>query len=81
MPKSFFSEKIDLIMKSRESMLSAVQIYNNPLILFKTESFIVLSLIAWTYLLHSYYRMQRIDYRYFTKNGSRKNILKIQTAV
>jgi hypothetical protein len=41
MPKLFFLEKIDLIMKSREAMLSAVQVYNNPLILFKTESFIV----------------------------------------
>jgi len=76
MPKSFFSEKIDLIMKSREAMLSAVQIYNNPLILFKTESFIVLSLIAWTYLLHSYYRAIDIDYRYFEKNGSRKRFVK-----
>jgi len=76
MSRAIFSEKIDLIMKSREAMLSAVQIYNNPLILFKTESFIVLSLIAWTYLLHSYYRAQRIDYRYFTENGSRKKYIK-----
>jgi hypothetical protein len=75
MPKSFFSEKIDLIMKSRKAMLSAVQIYNNPLILFKTESFIVLSLIAWTYLLHSYYRATGVDYRYFEKNGSRKRFV------
>jgi hypothetical protein len=51
-------------------MLSAVQIYNNPLITFKTESFIVLSLIAWTYLLHAYYRKQGIDYRYSTGTGS-----------
>ena len=39
----YFSEKVDLIMKAREAMLSDVQIYNNPLIYFKTESFIVLS--------------------------------------
>ena len=59
-------------MKAREAMLSAVQIYNNPLISFKTESFIVLSLIAWTYLLHAYYRGKGTDYRYFTKTGKRK---------
>lgn len=53
-------------------MLSAVQIYNNPLVTFKTESFIVLSMIAWTYLLHAYYRANHIDYRYFSKKGRRK---------
>ncbi len=56
-------------------MLAAVQIYNNPLITFKTESFIVLSMIAWTYLLHAYYRGQKIDYKYFQqKNGRKKYI-------
>lgn len=72
MTRVVFSEKVDLIMKAREAMLSAVQIYNNPLISFKTESFIVLSLIAWTYLLHAYYRSVGIDYRYYTYRGTRK---------
>lgn len=57
-------------------MLSAVQIYNNPLISFKTESFIILSLIAWTYLLHAYYRSKKIDYRYFELTGRRKKFTK-----
>lgn len=60
--RKIFSERIDLIQKAREATLSAVQIYNNPLITFKTESFIVLSLIAWTYMLHAYYRSKHIDY-------------------
>lgn len=72
MKQRIFSEKIDLIMKAREAMLSAVQIFNNPLITFKTESFIVLSCIAWTYLLHAHYRANHIEYRYFTKRGKRK---------
>lgn len=63
-------------MKAREAMLSAVQIYNNPLISFKTESYIVLSIIAWTYLLHSYYRAKGVDYRYYTKVGKRKKYLR-----
>lgn len=62
----------ELIVKSREAMLSAVQIYNNPNIQFKTESFIVLSNIAWTYLMHAYYRNKGIDYRYFSYKGKRK---------
>jgi hypothetical protein len=41
MARSLYSEKRDLILKAREAMLSAVQIFNNPLITFKTESFIV----------------------------------------
>lgn len=53
-------------------MLSAVQIFNNPLITFKTGSFIVLSMISWTYLLHAYYRSKKIEYRYFSMQGKRK---------
>jgi hypothetical protein len=72
MSRKIYSERIDLIQKAREAMLSAVQIYNNPLISFKTESFIVLSLIAWTYLLHAHYRATCVDYRYFSRRGKRK---------
>lgn len=53
-------------------MLAAVEIYNNPNISFKSESFIVLAIIAWTYLLHAFYRGSRIDYHYFSVTGRRK---------
>ncbi|MFZ2167281.1 MAG: DUF3644 domain-containing protein [Minisyncoccia bacterium] len=76
MSRRIFSEKIDLINKAREAMLSAVQIYNNPLVTFKTESFIVLSSIAWIYLMHSYYRSKKIEYRYSTKVGTRKRFIR-----
>lgn len=66
------SIKNELIQKSIEAMLTAVQIFNNPNIQFKSESFIVLSSIAWTYLLHAYYRNKRIDYRYFQQRAKRK---------
>jgi len=74
--KKIFSEKVELILKSKEAALSAVQIYNNPLTSFKTESFIILFVIAWTYLLHAYYRAKRIDYRYFTTPGKRKKFVR-----
>src|SRR5215469_9767318 len=70
------SERIDLIEKAREAMLSAVQIYNNPLISFKTESFIVLSIIAWTYLLHAHYRSEKVEYRYVSQRGKRKQYVR-----
>ncbi len=72
MPKKIFSERIELIEKSREAALAAVQIFNNPLATFKSESFIVLFMISWTYLLHAYYREKGIDYCYFKKSGLRK---------
>ena len=53
-------------------MLAAVQIYNNPNISFKAETFISLAVIGWTYLIHAYYRSQKIDYRYYHMKGSRK---------
>ena len=56
-----------LLSKSREAALSAVQIYNNPLIRFKSESYIVLMIIAWTYLLHAYYRKNKVEYRHYEK--------------
>jgi len=61
-----------LVSKARESMLCAVQIFNNPNILFKSESFIVLSVIAWTYILHAYYRGKGVEYRYYTQHGKRR---------
>lgn len=76
MSRRLFSEKVDLILKSREAVLSAVQIYNNPLVTFKTESFIVLFIIAWTYLLHAYYRLKGIDYRYYTVPKKRKKFVR-----
>lgn len=66
------SVKSELLTKSREAMLSAVQIFNNPNIQFKSESFTVLANIAWMYLLHAYYREKGIEYRYHEKNGKRK---------
>ncbi len=67
-----YTKKIELITKSREAMLSAVQIYNNPQITFKSETYISLAIIAWTYLLHAYYANKGIDYRYFERHGKRK---------
>ena len=72
----FSSIKLELIKKSRESKLAAVQIYNNPTITFKSESFIVLTIISWTYLLHAYFREKQIDYRYFEKKGKVKRYQK-----
>lgn len=66
------SVKSELLAKAREAALSAIQIFNSPQILFKSETFIVLMVIAWTYMLHAYYRSKRIEYRYYKQRGKRR---------
>lgn len=59
----------ELVKKSREAALAAVQVFNNPAITFKSEIFVVLIVIAWTYLLHAHYRKNGVEYRYFDMAG------------
>lgn len=68
------SIKDELVKKSQEAALTAIQIYNNPTFLFKSESFCVLMIISWTYLLHAFYKKNNVDYRYYdlSKNKKRK---------
>ena len=51
----------ELLSKSREAALNAVQTFNNPLTVFKAETFIMLIVVAWTYLLHAYYRREGVE--------------------
>jgi len=70
--RSIWSFKEELLQKSREAALSAIKIFNDPLICFKSEAFIVLMNIAWTYLLHAYYRSKKIEYRYYSIHGTKR---------
>jgi hypothetical protein len=70
--RKVWSVKNELLVKSREAMLCAVQIFNNPNVVFKSESFIMLANVAWTYLLHSYYKAKDLDYRYFRQGPTRR---------
>lgn len=49
---SFDDERI---VRAREAMIVAVQIFNSPTVIFKTAVFAMLANVAWTYLLHEYY--------------------------
>lgn len=53
-------------------MLCAVQVYNNPAITFKAETFCVLAIISWTYLCHAYFREKGIEYHYFKRVGKKR---------
>jgi hypothetical protein len=60
----------ELLIKAREAMIAAVHIFNSAGLVFRAELFIVTSIIAWTYLLHAWFRREGIDYRYKNADGS-----------
>jgi hypothetical protein len=74
--RSIGSVASELVKKAREAMLAAVQIFNNPQIDFKAELFIVTTVIAWTYLLHAYYRKKRVEYRQFKPGVKNRHFLR-----
>lgn len=43
------------LIRAREAMILAVQIFNSPAMRFKTEVFCMLANVAWTYLMHEFY--------------------------
>jgi hypothetical protein len=71
--RRIFSVKEELLKKSREAALAAVQVFNNPNVTFKSETYVLLMIVAWTYLLHAYYRGKGVEYRYFTQGTKRKH--------
>jgi hypothetical protein len=66
------SIRSELIAKSREAALGAIKIFNDPQLAFKSETYIVLMVIAWTYLLHAYYRGAGVEYRHYRQGPKRK---------
>ncbi|WP_112309340.1 DUF3644 domain-containing protein [Pseudogemmobacter bohemicus] len=65
----------ELLIKAREAMIAGVQTFNSAGLTFRAELFIVTAVIAWTYLLHAWFRREGIDYRYTgqtTKEGAEK---------
>lgn len=67
----------ELLLKAREAMIAAVNTFNSLGLMFRSELFIVTAIIAWTYLMHAWFKKQGIDFRYkkagvvqTTKNGA-----------
>lgn len=68
-----FTKTVDtLIDKAQESALLGVQIYNNPLVKFRTPGFIVQMNIAYTALFHAIFENNHIEYWYTNEDGSPK---------
>ena len=54
----------ELLIKAREAMIAAVHTFNSAGLTFRAELFIVTGIIAWTYLLHAWFKREGIDCRY-----------------
>jgi hypothetical protein len=49
------------MIRAREAMILAVQIFNSAALSFKTEVFAMLANVAWTYLLHEFYARKGVE--------------------
>jgi hypothetical protein len=54
----------ELLIKAREAMIAAVHIFNSAGLTFRAELFVVTAIIAWTYILHAWYKREGVDYVY-----------------
>lgn len=56
------AEEYRLLAKSREAALAAVRVYNDPLAGFRTETFIMIMVVAWNSLFQAMLERSRVDY-------------------
>ena len=66
----------ELLIKAREAMISAVHTFNSAGLTFRAELFIVTAIIAWTYLLHAWFKREGIDYRHTKNQNGEKVVIK-----
>jgi len=66
----------ELLIKAREAMIAAVHTFNSGGLTFRAELFIVTAVIAWTYLLHAWFKREGIDYRHTKNQNGEKIVIK-----
>lgn len=70
----------ELLIKAREAMISAVHTFNSAGLTFRAELFIVTAVIAWTYLMHAWFKREGIDYRHTKNVDGEKVVVKDRAA-
>ena len=58
------------VVKAYESAMLAIDIYNRPATLFKSEGYIVMMIIAWTALFHAIFQKNGVKYNYVDDTGN-----------
>jgi hypothetical protein len=69
----------ELLIKAREAMIAAVHTFNGAGLTFRAELFIVTAVIAWTYLLHAWFKREGVDHRHIRTEKGEKIIAKTPT--
>lgn len=64
------AEEYRLLAKSRESALAAVRVYNDPIAGYRTETFVMLMIIAWNSLFQAVLERSQMDYYERNQDGS-----------
>ncbi len=62
----------ELLVKAREAMIAAVHTFNGAGLTFRAELFIVTAIIAWSYLLHAWFKREGIEYRHIVNGEVQK---------
>ena len=65
----------ELLIKAREAMIAAVHTFNSAGLTFRAELFIVTAIIAWTYLLHAWFKREGIDCRHTKSENGQKVVV------
>lgn len=63
------------VVRSREAMLLAIELFNSPQKYFKSHLFAVLSIIAWTYIIQHVLKTKKVDTK--RKDGKEKDLMEI----
>ena len=66
----------ELLIKAREAMIAAFHTFNSGGLTLRAELFIVTTIIAWTYLLHAWFKREGIDYRHTKNQNGQKVFIK-----
>lgn len=69
------SDVKELLQKSRDAAILAVDVYNKPATQFRSHAYIVLMIIAWTSLFHAIFERQKVKYYYKDEKDKRKYIV------
>jgi hypothetical protein len=59
----------ELLIKAREAMIAAVHVFNSAGLSFSIRAVYCFPIIAWTYLLHAWFKRAGFDYMYRDKAG------------
>lgn len=70
-----------LLSKAKESACLAVETYNKPLVLFKSEAFIALMVIAWTSLMQSFFYRIGVSPEFTQDKGKPKRYWGLKTCI